>query len=160
MKIIVDEDAEELEIYIKCKEITPYVLALQSKIKSIANIKNEIKAKKDDKEYYIELNEVLFFESYGREIVMHTKNDSFVLKSKLYELEEMLPNTFIRIAKSTIVNTKLIYAVNKSLVLNGVIEFKNSDKQATISRGYYKVFNERMDEVRRWKKMWFMGLLF
>lgn len=149
MKIIIDEDVEELEIYIKCKEITPEIIALQSKIKELANIKNEIKAKKNDKEYYIELCEVLFFESFGREIIMHTKNDSFVIKSKLYELEDMLPKTFIRVAKSTIVNAKLIYSVNKSLVSNGIIEFKNSDKQAVISRGYYKVFNERMDEVRR-----------
>lgn len=149
MKIIIDEDLEELEVYIKCKEITPEILVLQSKIKEWANIKNEIKAKKDDKEYYIELREVLFFESFGREIIMHTKADSFTIKSKLYELEDMLPKSFIRVAKSTIVNAKLVYSVNKSLVSSGVIEFKHSDKQAIISRGYYKVFNERMDEVRR-----------
>ncbi len=152
MKIIIDEEAEELEIHIRCKEITPEILALQSKIKQIANIENtqnEIRAKKDDKEYYIEIRDILFFESFGREIIMHTQNDSFTIKSKLYELEDMLPKTFIRVAKSTIVNAKLIYSVNKNLVSNGIIEFKDSNKQAVISRGYYKVFNERMDEVRR-----------
>lgn len=149
MKIIIDDTIEELEIHIKCKEITSEVLELQKKIKEIASVKNEIRAKKDDKEYYIEVKDILFFESFGREVVMHTKDDSFTIKSKLYELEQQLPNTFIRVAKSTIVNAKLIYAVNKNLVSNGVIEFRNSKKEAMISRGYYKVFNERMDEVRR-----------
>ncbi len=154
MKIIIDEDVDELEIYIKCKEVTPEILILQSQIKDILNInintiKKEIKVKKDNVEYYIELKDVLFFESYGREIVMHTANDYFSIKHKLYELEELLPKTFIRVAKSTIVNGKMIYSVNKNLVSTGTIAFKNSNKQASISRGYYKMFTERMEEVRR-----------
>lgn len=154
MKIVIDEDAEELEVRITCKEVTEEVLALKNKIQEFLNIgangiKREIKAKKNNKEYYIELKDVLFFESYDREVIMHTANDCFSANYRLYELERLLPITFIRVAKSTIVNAKMVYDVSKNLVSSGTIEFKNSDKQAPVSRGYYKVFIERMEEVRR-----------
>lgn len=154
MKIIIDKDVEELEVCITCKEMNEAVLVLKDKIQEFldidaSSIRREIKAKKNNKEYYIELKDVLFFESYGREVIMHTADDCFSINYRLYELEGLLPITFIRVAKSTIVNAKMVYAVSKNLVSSGTIEFKNSNKQAPVSRGYYKIFTERMEEVRR-----------
>lgn len=150
MKVVIsiDEDIDDTVVHIQCNEITEEILQLQNKLKDQSTIIREIKAKKDEVEYYIPLDDVLFFESFGRVIVMHTKKDSFVIKDKLYELEVLLPNTFIRVSKSSIVNIKKIYAINKRFVSTGVIEFKDCDKDTSISRSYYKIFNERINEVR------------
>lgn len=150
MKVIInfDDDIDETEVVIKCKELTCEVLEIQKRLSLNNNISREIKAKKGEVEYYIDLNDVLFFESFGRIVVAHTRDDSFTIKDKLYELEEFLPKTFIRVSKSSIVNAKMIYAINKSLVSTGVIQFKNSMKETSVSRSYYKIFNERMNEVR------------
>lgn len=150
MKVLIslEENIDETEVVIKCKELTDEVLNIQKTLCINHTINKVIKAKKEETEFFIELEDILFFEAFGRVIVAHTKEDSFTIKEKLYEVEQMVPRTFIRVSKSAIVNAKLIYSINKSLVSTGIIQFKNSKKETSVSRSYYKMFNERMDEVR------------
>ena len=65
---------------------------------------------------------------------------------KLYELENILPNSFLRISKSTIVNIQKIYSLSHS-VSSHLITFQNSHKQVYVSRMYYKVLKERRNHL-------------
>ena len=65
---------------------------------------------------------------------------------KLYELEQLLPRSFVRISKSCIINTAKVSAVNKNLAGASEVRFLKTHKKVFVSRMYYKIFKERLDE--------------
>ena len=103
---------------------------------------------KGAQEYYLPLDEILFFETDGDQIYAHTANDTFRVKHRLYELEEKLPNFFIRAAKGTIVNTTQIYAIDRNLTSSSQVKFKGTHKHIYVSRHYYSSLKNRMNERR------------
>lgn len=151
MKIILDvqEDLEDDEIYIRCRELNQDIINIQKQLQSIASKKKEIVVYKEETEYYLSLDKVFFFETSGRGIILHTAVQTYLVKQKLYELEEMLPDNFVRISKSTIVNVSLVYAIRRNSVTGGMIEFPNTHKQVSVSRSYYKDFKFVLEEHRR-----------
>ncbi len=151
VKIIldVDEELDEDMIHIKCSELNQDILEIQEFIQKKMSKRKEITVYKDDAEFFIRLSEVLFFETFGREIILHTEKQIYTVKKKLYELEALLPDYFVRISKSAIVNVYAVYSVNRSMVANGVIEFRDTHKEVSISRSYYKNFKIVLDEKRR-----------
>lgn len=44
-----------------------------------------------------------------------TEDREFIVKHKLYELEELLPDHFVRVSKSTILNACKVYSITCSL---------------------------------------------
>lgn len=100
VKIEIDDSLNEDEIVIRTKEYTEELQQLISNFKS----KPSIQFFKQDTEYYLDLDAILFFESDNGRVYAHTANDMFSTTQKLYELENILPNSFLRISKSTIVN--------------------------------------------------------
>ena len=64
-----------------------------------------------------------FFETDGEKIYGHTKDEAYEVKQKLYELEGLLPIAFCRISKSTIVNAKQIYSLEKSFSGTSTVNF-------------------------------------
>ena len=45
-------------------------------------------------EYYLDLSEILFFETEGSKIYAHTQKEAYEVRLKLYELESILPRYF------------------------------------------------------------------
>jgi DNA-binding LytR/AlgR family response regulator len=146
MKIIVDIDKtiKPDEIIIRCKEENDLV----RKIKEYGDCLNNVNLcfYKREQEYYFDINEILFFETYDCGISAHTANDLYYVRHKLYELEKLLPKNFIRISKSTIVNVKHIYSINKNIASSSEIEFGKSHKKVFVSRFYFKNLKERLKE--------------
>lgn len=100
VRLEIDDSLNEDEIVIRTKEYTEELKQLLSDFKS----KPSIQFFKQDTEYYLDLDAILFFESDNGTVYAHTANDMFSTTQKLYELENILPNSFLRISKSTIVN--------------------------------------------------------
>lgn len=90
----------------------------------------------------------MFFETDGDEIYAHTADDAYKSKYRLYELEELLPGYFMRVSKSTILNIKSIYAINRSVSTSCTVQFQKSYKQVYVSRHYYKPLRNRLEEKR------------
>ena len=147
--IEVDEDLSEESVVIKCKMLDKRILRIQQALMDQASKDLTILLHKNEKEYYMPLEELLFFETENKEIRAHTKNDIYETHYKLYELEELLPGYFMRVSKSTIVNVNYIYSITKNITASSVVEFKDCHKQVYVSRNYYKVLVERIAEKRR-----------
>ena len=79
-------------------------------------------------------------------VFAHTKKDMFSVCQKLYELENILPRSFMRISKSTIVNIQKIYSLSHS-VSSHLITFQDTHKQVYVSRMYYKILKERRNTL-------------
>ena len=88
VRIEIDDSLNEDEIVIRTKEYTEELQQLISNFKS----KPSIQFFKQDTEYYLDLDAILFFESDNGTVYAHTANDMFSTTQKLYELENILPN--------------------------------------------------------------------
>ena len=53
-------------------------------------------------------------ETDGNAIQVHTRDDIYQTRYKLYELEELLPGQFMRVSKSAILNTSHVYSITKT----------------------------------------------
>ena len=147
--IEIDENLSEECVVIKCQELNEHVMKLQKTLMEQSKSDMTILLYKDDKEYYMPLDKVLFFETENKLIRAHTKNEIYETSYKLYELEELLPGYFMRISKSGIVNLNHIYSITKNITASSIVEFTDSHKKVYVSRNYYKALVERLAEKRR-----------
>lgn len=147
--IEVDESLAEESVVIKCKKLDERILRIQQALTEQANADLTILLHKNDKEYYMPLDKILFFETENKEIRAHTCNEIYDTQYKLYELEEILPGYFMRISKSSIVNLNHIYAITRNITSSSIVEFSDCHKLVYVSRNYYKALVERLGEKRR-----------
>ncbi len=149
---IIDQDAPE-EIVIFCRSLTPEIEALS---RALGRSYNTVAAPgfyKGEEQYFPAVREILFFETEGESIFAHTAGDSYEVKQRLYELEGLLPPYFIRISRSTIVNTLHVFSIQKNIARVGLITFRNSHKEVYVSRMYSKFLKERMEERHLYEKV-------
>ena len=144
VKIEIDPEIRDTEITIRCSEITPEVTGIQKLLSEAGTHESQISFFKDDAEYFLSLSDILFFETGNGVIRAHTAEDDFEAKYKLYELEEKLPSYFLRISKSTILNTRKVYSITKNLAGASKIEFQETYKIVYCSRNYYKALKDSL----------------
>jgi DNA-binding LytR/AlgR family response regulator len=151
MKIRVElcNKIEENEVIIKCKELNEEVKNIQTMLGEMLLKKKHITFYRGETEYYISLEEILFFDTEENGICAHTIDNIYKVKHKLYELEELLPGYFMRVSKSTILNTNHIYSITRSLSSSSRVEFQNTHKQVYVSRYYYKPLKIKLLEKRK-----------
>lgn len=99
------------------------------------------------KESYLPLSAIIFIETEDRQLQVHTKDDLYLSKERLYTLAARLPGIFLQVSKSTIINLLAVSALNRSLS-NCLVSFSGTHKQIYASRRYYKQLTERLDEMR------------
>lgn len=149
IRIEVDDKIEEDEVIVRCGELNDKVKNIQIALSEILSQRKRITFYKDNTEYYISLEENLFFETEDNSISVHTIGNVYQVKYKLYELEELLPGYFMRVSKSTILNTNHIYSITRSLSASSIVEFQNTHKQVYVSRYYYKPLKIKLLEKRK-----------
>lgn len=147
IKIEVDETALENEVIIRCADLNKEVLLIQQALSEIAAGSQRFIFYKGETEYYMSLEEILFFETENGMINVHTSDDVYQTKFKLYELEERLPGYFMRVSKSAILNVDKIYSMTRNLS-TCLVQFTKSHKQVYVSRYYFKPLREKLEEMR------------
>lgn len=148
IRIELDESLEEQEIIIRTPALTEDVTRLQELIRETTGRQKQIEFYKGETRIYISSDEILFFETNDKGICAHTVDDSFEVRHKLYELEEMLPHHFMRVSKSAILNIRKIFAIDRNIASASEVSFRGTHKQVFVSRHYYKALIDRLDERR------------
>lgn len=148
IRVDIDENLTDDEVLIRCRSLTEQVLQVQQAVNDVLHVSEKFPLYRDNTEYYIPLNEILFFQTEGTKITAHTKEEMYETQHKLYELEDMLPGFFMRVSKSTILNTNHIYSIKRSLTASSLVEFQHSHKQVYVSRSYYKPLISKLEEKR------------
>ena len=148
IKIEIDENLTEEEIVIRGSALTEEMAVVQKAVADVLARKQTLTFYKKETEFYIPLDEILFFETEAGSISAHTAEDVYTVKYKLYELEQVLPRNFVRVSKSTILNTSKVYSVERNLTASSVVEFAGSHKQVYVSRYYYKSLKISLEEKR------------
>ena len=137
---------EEEEVVIRCRELSSTVNDIQKAITEKISKTPKMVFYKEKDEYYFPVANVLFFETDNDTVYAHTAADVFKTDFKLYELQKFLPDKFVRISKSAIVNTVHILSISKNLASSSLIKFHKSHKQIYVSRLYYKDLKQKLTE--------------
>ena len=144
LRIELTDGSAEDEVVVRCSRVDGNVQKIQEFISNLSAPKMTFY--KDSQEFYLPLDDILFFETEGEQVFAHTPADAFKVKHRLYELEELLPGIFVRAAKGTIVNVKQIYAIDRNLTSSSKVSFNGTHKHIYISRHYFKPLKEKMSQ--------------
>ena len=145
VKIEIEDGLAEEEVIIRCARLNDFIVGIQNYISEQSNGKRCLSIRSGEKMFFVPMDEVFFFETEGREIRAHTADKMFFCDYKLYELEELLPGSFMRISKSSIANLDRVYSITKNLAASSMMEFRGSSKKTLVSRSYYKAVTERLN---------------
>lgn len=148
IRVEIDENVKEEEIILRCRELNDETIAIQKRIAEAVNEGMKLTVTRGESEYYLNLQEILFFETAGVAVAVHTVNQIYTTHQRLYELEEILPGIFLRVSKSTILNTGRIRSVRKNIAGASEVEFDGTAKKAFVSRSYFKLLTDKLEEKR------------
>jgi DNA-binding LytR/AlgR family response regulator len=151
IKIEIDDGLAEEEIIIRCKSLNEDVISIQKRITDAVNSRMQLEVSRGEKEYYITIDEILFFETADNSVVVHTVSQIYETKYRLYELEDLLPGNFVRVAKSTILNASKVRAIHKNITGASEVEFAGTNKKVFVSRNYLKLLLTKLEEKRLMK---------
>ncbi len=146
-KIEFDDNSTETEVVIRCKELNDEVIALQKAFSKTEGLSQQLLLYKDDTEYFMPINEIIFFETVEKSVKVHTVDGVYDSKLKLYEVEELYPQKFMRVSKSSIVNISKIFSITRT-ISGCFVKFQGSIKQVYVSRMYYKDLHERLNQIK------------
>ncbi|WP_296807466.1 LytTR family DNA-binding domain-containing protein [uncultured Methanobrevibacter sp.] len=106
--------------------------------------KNDMLAVKKGKDItFLEYDEIFMIRVEDKVVKVYTQDDEYSVKKALYQVEESLNQSFVRISKTTIINIKKIDRVAPSLKGMMFIMLKNGLKD-NISRKYLPEFKEAL----------------
>ena len=134
-KLIIDETKEEEIIIIAHKK-----KAIFDEIeKIISNENDNLIGYLNEEIVMLSYNEVACFLSENNKVYALVDNNKYLIKKRLYQIEETLDNNFIKINQSCIANIKHIKKFQTSF--NGLLEvvFKNNYKDYVSRREMRKV---------------------
>lgn len=136
----------ETEVTIKGDLTSPDVAALLEFIKSKnAGATKKLVLFKEDEQFLIDPNEIVFVEVIDNQVKVVTEVDSFDSKKKLYELKEMLSSEpFAQINRGTLVNIDFVKSVSAEFSGNYTLRLKNRKEILIISRKYFKEFKSKI----------------
>lgn len=142
LEININKDEEDERIVIYANQVTKQ---LQDIIQHIEKMLYETKlyGKREDEIYPLDLEQIIRFYSENKVIQVETLSGHYQIDKRLYELEAILPNNFIRISQSEIINIHYIKKLKQEL--NGFIQisFKNGETTYS-SRRYVKIIKEAL----------------
>ncbi|MBP3728969.1 MAG: LytTR family transcriptional regulator [Lachnospiraceae bacterium] len=88
------------------------------------------------------VEDIIFIESYGRRVEVHTAQGSYQAADRLYQLAEMLdPGRFLRISNSVIIARRHVKKIRPALSLKFVLTLSDGTV-VDVTRSYYSAFRE------------------
>ncbi len=135
MKVLIKRINDKTDecLIIECVEVTPDI----ESIRSYALTKGTtLSGSSGERIYSFNLSEVFYFEAVDERVFAYTKNMTFELKSRLYEIENAyVDRHFIRCSKSFVINLMKLESISPALNGRFMANMKNSEK-IIISRQY------------------------
>ena len=109
---------------------------IQEIVSFVKSRQGQLSAARDGKRFEVPVVDLFYAESVDERVFLYTASDSYEIRMKLYELEDLLENkSFLRISKSMIVNLMKISSVRPALNGRFSAVLKNGD-EVIISRKY------------------------
>lgn len=136
VRTTISEAFDNIEIKINAPERNEQVSKIEQYITSVTEDKiNEIIGMKNNDIFIIDINDVIEFFTDERNIFCRTSEGNFIVKEKLYWLEDNLPiNSFVRISNSVIININHVKCFNTSIIGKILVKFKDGSEETVAKR--------------------------
>ncbi len=148
MKLRVEIGGEDDEIVIRASCYDGKIRRLEEAIHAMLGEDGEMVLSIGDTSYFVPKRDILFFETVDGKVKAHTAGNMYTVPYKLFELEQLMPASFVRVSKSCILNATAIYSLSHNLTGASKVSFHGSDKIVYVSRAYYKVLKEKIYAMR------------
>ncbi|AYE39232.1 LytTR family transcriptional regulator [Companilactobacillus zhachilii] len=145
IKLNLSSEYREKEIVINAAQKDDEVQQILDSLKDVEEKFNHLNGYLGETVYSLALKDILFFETNDRNVYAHTTTNAFLIHYRLYELEENLPDNFLRVSKSSILNIDEILSLSRSVTGN-LVQFRDSYKQIYVSRRFLKELKERLKQ--------------
>lgn len=137
------KEKEMLEI--RCHEVSVEVREIVSFVKSRQGV---ISGKKDGNIYEIPISDILYIEVVDNHSFVYTEADYYEISMRIYEIEEMLGDSFfVRVQKGMVLNIMMISSIKPGLSGRYVALLKNKE-EVIISRNYVPNFKKTLKRER------------
>lgn len=103
----------------------------------------KIVCRKGESLFEISTENIIYLESQDHTIYVKTKDDEYSLRQTLQYFESNLPDQFLRINRSYIVNTSKINSITPILGMQFSVHLENNQK-LKVSRNYYYHFKDKI----------------
>lgn len=124
VEIKIDNNCKEPHVLIITDKITDEVTELVKKLSE--DTPQMIVGVNDDKLTVIDQNDLIRIYANDGKVLAVTKGDEYLLKLRLYEVEERLDKkTFVRISKSEIINLKMVKGFDLGITGTICVTMKN-----------------------------------
>ena len=110
-KLIIDESKEE-NIIITAHKKTDLILEIEKLINSSLF---KLNGYKEDEIYPLELTDIYCFYTADTKIIAKTKNDEYLVKERIYQLEENSKELFVKINQGCLINIKKIHCFESNI---------------------------------------------
>jgi DNA-binding LytR/AlgR family response regulator len=144
----ISSDFDEDEIVIRMKEQSERTRQIEEAIEGALRGGECLALIYGEREYIVEKHRILFFESANGKVYAHTSDRIYTVGYRLFELENLMPSSFVRVSKSVIVNVMQIESMHRELVGNGELTLRGCDKRVYFSRTYFKLLQYKIEEMR------------
>ncbi len=100
-----------------------------------------LSVRSDEKERIrLAADEIIYIESFGKEIEIHTAGAAYYSQDRMYQLESMLdPALFLRVSKSVIISVKHVRKIRPSLSMKYILTMSDGTL-VDVTRSYYSDF--------------------
>lgn len=131
----ISSELKETTITINTPELTNEIQDIIKYISNINTVPNQIVANKDNRIYFIDLEKIICFFSKDKYNYVRTKNETYRIKYKLYELENLYrEKDFIRISNSCIININQVECFDTSILGSIVVKLKDNTQEIVSKR--------------------------
>ncbi|MBQ7760694.1 MAG: LytTR family transcriptional regulator DNA-binding domain-containing protein [Clostridia bacterium] len=140
MKCTTIIDNERKEVLIYTDKITNETKAIEC---FVLGLETEIQAYKNKETILLSQNEVYCFTSENGSIYAITENEKLLVKQRIFQLEELLSDNFVKINQSSLANITKIKRFDASFGGSLLVIFKNGYRDY-VSRRQTKAVKERI----------------
>ncbi|MBE6801405.1 MAG: LytTR family transcriptional regulator [Ruminococcaceae bacterium] len=140
---ITDDDYEriESELHQHGIETDDSADLVLSKVNGFAE-KLIVKDKQTNERVVVDCNDIVYIESFGHQIIVHTDKNDYYANERLYKLSEQLDKTnFLRISISVIVAKNKIKKIMPTLSMKFELTL-TENSVVDVTRSYYHAFKE------------------
>ena len=101
----ISKEYKSIKVLITAPELNEEVQSILNNLSTVCENRNNIVATKNNELFLLKTNDILYFYSDEKYIYAKTRDESYRVKQKMYELEEILPNNkYVRISSAYIIN--------------------------------------------------------
>ena len=120
---------------IEVGEDAEYTLIETPRSRDFLNVRD-----KESRAVHLSADQVLYIESFGKDIEVHTLQETYYSQDRIYRLEELMdPREFIRISKSVIIAKSSVKKIRPALTMKFVLTLSDGSL-VDVTRSYYTNF--------------------